>query len=216
MRPYVTISYGQSLDGRVATATGDSQWIGGPESLSFAHELRRDNQAILVGIGTVMQDNPRLTCRLPGGRNPIRIVLDSQLKIPIECHLADTSEAQTWVIAATTASEAKEQTLISLSMKVHRNPGGLPELLDWLGEQGIGSLFVEGGARVVTSFFREKLVDRLLAVTAPFVIGKGTEAIGDLGHRVLSEVPRPLRWSRRELGQDHVTELIFRESPENG
>jgi len=216
MRPYVTLSYGQTLDGRIATATGDSQWIGGPESLNFAHELRRDNQAILVGIGTVIRDNPRLTCRLPGGKNPLRIVLDSQLTIPTDCHLADTREAQTWVIATPTASQAKQKALLSLSVRVHRTSGGLHTLLDWLGEQGIDSLFVEGGAKVITSFFREKLVDRLLAVTAPFVVGKGTEAIGDLGYRILAEVPRPLRWNRRELGQDHLTDLIFRENPGNG
>ena len=105
---------------------------------------------------------------------------------------------------------------MSLSVRVHRTSGGLHTLLDWLGEQGIGSLFVEGGAKVITSFFREKLVDRLLAVTAPFVVGKGTEAIGDLGYRILAEVPRPLRWNRRELGQDHLTDLIFRENPGNG
>jgi len=216
MRPYVTLSYGQTLDGRIATATGDSQWIGGPESLNFAHELRRDNQAILVGIGTVIRDNPRLTCRLPGGKNPLRIVLDSQLTIPTDCHLADTREAQTWVIATPTASQAKQKALLSLSVRVHRTSGGLHTLLDWLGDQGIDSLFVEGGAKVITSFFREKLVDRLLAVTAPFVVGKGTEAIGDLGYRILAEVPRPLRWNRRELGQDHLTDLIFRENPGNG
>jgi riboflavin-specific deaminase-like protein len=216
MRPYVTLSDGQTLDGRIATATGDSQWIGGPESLNFAHELRRDNQAILVGIGTVIRDNPRLTCRLPGGKNPLRIVLDSQLTIPTDCHLADTREAQTWVIATPTASQAKQKALLSLSVRVHRTSGGLHTLLDWLGEQGIDSLFVEGGAKVITSFFREKLVDRLLAVTAPFVVGKGTEAIGDLGYRILAEVPRPLRWNRRELGQDHLTDLIFRENPGNG
>jgi riboflavin-specific deaminase-like protein len=213
-RPYITVSYGQTLDGRLATVTGDSQWIGGEQALQYAHELRRDNQGILVGIGTVLKDNPRLTCRLPEGRNPIRVVLDTHLRIPLESALVTgTSEAPTWVVCGPNAESAKVKRLVEAGVRVALGGTDPDNVVRWLTSEGIESLFVEGGATVITSFLRAGLVDRLAVVTAPFVMGSGLEAIGDLGSRVLSQVARPLRWSRRELGDDLLTELIYRENP---
>jgi len=214
-RPYVTLSWGQTLDGRLATKTGDSQWIGGPESLQFAHELRRDNQAILVGIGTVLQDNPRLTCRIPGGRNPTRVVLDSGLRLPPTAALATTTEAPTWVYTLDPAPEAPRRSLEAQGLRVVPGPGragriDLGAVLDDLGAQGIQTLFVEGGAGVLTAFLAEGLADRVVVVTAPFLLGAGIEAVGDLGHRVLAQAPRPRTWRRWDLGSDLATELIFR------
>ena len=95
-RPRVTLTYAQSLDGRIATSTGQSQWISGEQTLRLAHELRRDHDAILVGAGTVVADDPRLTCRIEGGRNPHRCVLDTSLRIPLTSHVvAQTHEAPT-------------------------------------------------------------------------------------------------------------------------
>jgi len=213
-RPYITLSWGQTLDGRLATKTGDSQWIGGPESLQFAHELRRDNQAILVGIGTVLKDNPRLTCRIPGGRNPIRVVLDAQLRLPPGSALASTVEALTWVYTAANPDPDRRRVLEAQGVRVipmgEKGPVDLEALTAHLDSQGLSSLFVEGGASVITSFLAASLADRIVVVTAPFLLGAGIEAVGDLGHRVLSSVPRPLRWRRWDLGQDLATELIFR------
>ncbi len=213
MRPYVTLSWAQSLDGRIATSTGDSQWIGGPESLTFAHELRRDNEAILVGIGTVLADNPRLTCRIPGGRNPQRVVLDAQLRLPPEAALADVSEAPTVVYTA--SSDAERETSLKTKgveiRRVERRSAGLDliRVLDDLGARGVATLFVEGGSAVLTSFLEAGLADRVIVVTAPFLIGAGVNALGELGHRVLAAVPRP-KWRRWELGADLATELVFR------
>lgn len=213
MRPYVTLSWAQSLDGRIATSTGDSQWIGGPESLTFAHELRRDNEAILVGIGTVLADNPRLTCRIPGGRNPQRVVLDARLRLPADAALADVSEAPTAVYTA--EHNIERETLlkakgVEIRSAQRRNTGlDLVQVLDDLGARGITTLFVEGGAGVLTSFLVAGLADRVIVVTAPFLIGAGVNALGDLGHRVLAAVPRP-KWRRWELGADLATELVFR------
>lgn len=218
-RPYVTLSWAQTLDGRLATATGDSQWIGGPESLTFAHELRRDNQAILVGIGTVLKDNPRLTCRIPGGRNPLRVVLDGALRLPSSAALADVTEAPTLVYTAPSDAPTEVQPRRNLEARgvevasVPRGPSGvdLGAVLDDLGRRSIDTLFVEGGAAVLTAFLRQGLVDRVVVVTAPFLLGAGIEAVGDLGYRVLAQAPRPLRWRRWDLGVDQATELILRD-----
>jgi len=212
-KPYVTLSWGQTLDGRLATATGDSQWIGGPEALQFAHELRRDNEAILVGISTVLKDNPRLTCRIPGGRNPLRVVLDTHLRLPPTAALADTSEAGTLVYTNEDPSSPAARGLADRGVEVCRlgpGPRDLAALLDDLGSRGISSLFVEGGAGVLTSFLRAGLADRVVVVTAPFLLGAGIEAVGDLENRVLAQAPRPVRWRRWDLGDDLATELIFR------
>lgn len=215
-RPYVTLSWAQTLDGRIATLTGDSQWIGGPESLTFAHELRRDNDAILVGIGTVLQDNPRLTCRIPGGRNPVRVVLDSNLRLPEDSALATSlDQAPTVVFTSVLAPESKRQRLVAQGVEVVLLPGSgspldLGALLDELGRRQIASVFVEGGAGVLTAFLAQGLADRAVVVTAPFFLGRGIEAVGDLGHRVLAQAPRPRSWRRWDLGADLATELIFR------
>jgi riboflavin-specific deaminase-like protein len=213
MRPYVTLSWAQSLDGRIATVTGDSQWIGGPESLRFAHELRRDNEAILVGIGTVLADNPRLTCRIPGGRNPQRLVLDARLRLPPEANVANVSEAPTAVYTSEPAA-ANADALLTKGVEIRKvSPRGsgldLDQILDDLGARGIASLFVEGGAAVLTSFLAAGFADRVVIVTAPFLIGAGVDAVGDLGLKVLAEAPRP-KWRRWELGTDLATELVFR------
>lgn len=215
-RPRVTLSWAQTLDGRIATLTGDSQWIGGPESLTFAHELRRDNDAILVGVGTVLKDNPRLTCRIPGGRNPVRVVLDTRLRLPQTAALASITEASTWVYSGKTESgSSSAESLRNRGLEVIGVPStvqglDLGAILDDLATRGIRTLFVEGGAMVLTAFLRAGLVDRAIVVTAPFLLGQGIEAIGDLGHRVLAEVPRPQAWRRWDLGADLATELVFR------
>lgn len=213
-RPIVTLSWAQTLDGRIATTSGDSQWIGGPESLTFAHELRRDNDAILVGIGTVLKDNPRLTCRIPGGRNPLRVVLDSHLRLPAASALANTDVAPTLVYVSTgTGALGTQLATQGVQLQEVATQGGYLDLgavLDDLGRRGIATLFVEGGAAVLTAFLAQGLADRAVVVTAPFLLGAGIEAVGDLGHRVLAQAPRPLRWRRWDLGADLATELIFR------
>jgi len=215
-RPYITLSWAQSLDGRIATSTGDSQWIGGPESLTFAHELRRDNQAILVGIGTVLRDNPRLTCRIPGGRNPVRVVLDAHLRLPVDSALATTlDQAPTLVYTAGSSDPGRRRALGDRGVSVveidaEGDSLSLGALVEDLGRRGIETLFVEGGARVLTAFLAGGWADRAVVVTAPFFIGAGTEALGDLGNRILAETPRPLSWRRWDLGVDLATELVFR------
>jgi riboflavin-specific deaminase-like protein len=209
----VTVSYAQSLDGRIATAAGDSRTISGSASLRLAHRLRRENQAILVGINTVLRDDPRLTCRLVRGRSPLRVVLDGRLRLPLESELAAGAAVQpTWVFAGPDASYERERALTALGVRVSRVPAG-PEGLDLrtvlrrLEEAGLLSLLVEGGGRVITAFLRAGLVDRLVITTAPLLLGKGIEAVGDLGITALAGALRPERVRRRRFGSDLVWDL---------
>jgi riboflavin-specific deaminase-like protein len=217
-RPRTTLSYAQSLDGRIATSIGDSQWISGDETLELAHRLRNDHDAVMVGIGTVLADDPRLTCRLPGGRNPRRIILDSQLRLPADSQIATQApNVATIVFCDENASTMRAAELREMGLAVEsvEAPGGaldLQTVLARLRQLGIGTLLVEGGSGVITSFFRQRLVDRLVLVSAPIVIGTGTEAVRDLGIRRLAEAQRGTTTSVSQAGDDIVWEMRFGES----
>jgi len=218
--PYVTISYAQSVDGRIAALDGSSQWISGERSLRLAHRLRRDNDAIAVGIGTVLRDDPELTCRLRGrrslGRSPQRAVFDSRLRLPLGSKIVGTaSEHPTTVFAAESADRSKRESLESRGVRVvlcrRAEDGGIEirQALETLAASGCTKLFVEGGSRIITSFLRAGLVDRMLIVTSPLIIGEGVSAIGDLGRPTLDACLRPRRSRPRRMGPDLVWELTF-------
>jgi riboflavin-specific deaminase-like protein len=213
---FVTLSYAQSLDGRIATAAGDSRWISGPATLELAQELRRDNRAIAVGIGTVLRDDPLLTCRLPGARNPLRVVFDSSLRIPLGSQLVASARAvQTLVFHAGDDEGISERrrTLVAAGLEtaaIARLSGGLLDIraaVAELGRRGADSLFVEGGARLITAFVMHGLVDRLVLVTAPIVIGRGIEAVGDLGVASLAQARRLRTVAHEFRGEDSVWTL---------
>lgn len=184
-RPYVVLKYAQTLDGRIATATGDSKWISGEDERGVSHALRAACDAVMVGVGTVLRDDPRLTVRLVPGASPLRVVLDSTLRTP-SAALVLRGDAVTVVITTERAAEAERERLRALGAGVRVVPAGpagvdLPAALRVLRELGVRSLLVEGGARVITSLLGAGLVDRLVVGTAPKIIGAGTEAVGDLG-----------------------------------
>jgi riboflavin-specific deaminase-like protein len=211
--PLVTVKYAQTLDGRIATAAGNSQWISSRESLQFAHELRRDHDAIMVGIRTVLADNPRLTVRLVEGRDPLRIIIDSHLRIPLSAKVIAEGAAHNTLIAATEAADRERaRELEALGAKVLLlgsdldNPRvDLEGLLAELGRLGIRSVLVEGGARVITSLLSARLVDRLVVAVAPKIIGRGTEAIGELNINDLGSAITFIDFETHRLGPD----LIF-------
>jgi 3,4-dihydroxy 2-butanone 4-phosphate synthase/GTP cyclohydrolase II len=184
-RPFVVLKYAQTLDGRIATSTGESKWISGPEERSVSHGLRAHCDAILVGTGTVIRDDPQLTVRLVPGSSPIRVVVDSSLRLPRDARVLD-HEAPTIVITTDRSEESTRSALHEHGVSVRVVPAGndgvhLPAALRVLREMGIKSLLVEGGARVITSFLAHKVVDRMIVSVASRILGHGTEAVGDLG-----------------------------------
>jgi 3,4-dihydroxy 2-butanone 4-phosphate synthase/GTP cyclohydrolase II len=185
-RPLVTVHYAQTIDGRIASRTGDSRWVSGEGSLRLAHELRAGHDAVLVGIGTVLADDPKLSVRLVSGRSPVRVVVDSQLRIPLDANVLDTSVARTIVATTPLAPEERAETIRARGadvLRVRADADGhvdLSDLLARLRDDGIRSLLIEGGRGMITAALRDHLVDRLTVCIAPKVIGEGIAAVGDL------------------------------------
>lgn len=201
-RPGVTLKLATSLDGQVATATGHSQWITGPESRARGHMLRANHDAILIGIGTALADDPALTCRLPGREqhSPVRVVLDSGLRLPVASKLAaGAATVPTWIVTLADADTARVAALEASGVRVLRvapgADGRLPVAgaLATLAGQGITRVLVEGGAAVATSFLKAGSVDRVEWFRAPMLIGgDGLAAIGPLGTDILAQALRLL------------------------
>jgi diaminohydroxyphosphoribosylaminopyrimidine deaminase/5-amino-6-(5-phosphoribosylamino)uracil reductase len=220
-RPYVTLKFAQTLDGRIATATGHSRWISSPPSLHFAHRLRGLHDAILVGAGTVLQDDPELTCRLVRGKNPLRIVVDSQLLSSPEARIFKEQKGAPAMVATTQRAAGERRRLFEEQgievLEIGEDRAGrvdLPLLLAALGKREIASLLVEGGAAVITAFLREKLTDRLVVILAPKIIGDGLGAVGEMGIRRMDDA---LRLSFRRIarrGNDLVLDARIHPEPE--
>jgi diaminohydroxyphosphoribosylaminopyrimidine deaminase/5-amino-6-(5-phosphoribosylamino)uracil reductase len=192
-RPTITVTYAQTLDGRVATATGESKWISCPDSLRFAHEMRAGHDAVLVGAGTVCKDDPRLTVRHVPGDDPLRVVVDSTLRTPPRAAILADDVARGTVLAVTDlAPQRRRERALSSGATVLGLPADadgrvdLRALMEQLGALGVGSAMVEGGATLITSFLKAGLVDRLAVCVAPKILGNGIQAVGDLGIRDLS------------------------------
>jgi riboflavin-specific deaminase-like protein len=196
-RPLVTLSYAQTLDGRLATRGGSSQWIGGPESLVVAHRLRAEHAAIMAGVGTILIDNPRLTVRHVAGRDPVRVVVDSALRTPLESAVIADGAARGTIIAVTDRARdsriAEVRELGATVLQLPADDSGrvdLGALLRALSQRRIDSVMVEGGARLITALLRERLADRVTICVAPMILGAGIEAVGDLRINALGDALR--------------------------
>lgn len=184
-RPYVVVKYAQSLDGRIATSVGDSKWISGEPERRVSHALRAACDAVLVGAGTVRADDPLLTVRLVPGNSPRRVTLDSGLTLPASARIFDGS-VPTIVLTGPAASRRRAAALARRGVEVRAvrlGPRGLDlgQALAALRGLGVQSMLVEGGATVITSLLAERLADRVIVSIAPIILGRGTEAVGDLG-----------------------------------
>ena len=219
-RPLVTFKLATSLDGRIATATGESQWITGPPARERAHALRASHDAIMVGTGTVVVDDPQLTCRLPGlgHRSPVRVVIDRHLRIPPASRIiADARRVPTWVLTLRSADPSRRAAFLANGVTlIDFNDDGegqidLAAALGVLGERGITRLLVEGGARLAAAFFRARLVDRLVWVHAPLVIGgDGIPAIAGFDLATLADARAFERLSTETIGDDVLTTFRVR------
>lgn len=202
-RPLVTLKLASTLDGRIATATGESRWITGAAARRVAHVARAQHDAILVGIGTILADDPALTCRLPGLRNPVRVVLDRTLRTPARAAVLDDS-APTWLIHDGSGFRMDARLLTAPT-----TPDGLDPavVLRALGDAGLTSVLVEGGAAVAGSLLRAGLVDRVLWFHAPAIMGDDGWPALRLASRAMAELRRFTHVRHERLGDDMLTML---------
>lgn len=174
-RPYVILKWAMSIDGKIATHTGDAKWISNPAALKFAHHLRGKVGAIVVGINTVIKDNPLLTVRgMKISNKPVRIVLDRTLRIPLRSKILN-KDAKTIIACDSKADLNKAKILMEKGIEVWQVKN-LPQLLQKLTNRGISKVLVEGGGQIHAAFIEQKLADKVLAVISPIVIG-GEKAI---------------------------------------
>lgn len=215
-RPFVTLTYAQSLDGSIATPDGQPLSISGSESMAMTHELRATHDAILVGIGTVLTDDPRLTARRAEGDHPRPVVLDTQLRFPADARLLSTDGPAPIIATNQNASTEAEDRLRDRGATVLRLPCNddgvcLDALLDVLDDEGIQSLMVEGGARVLSSFLRHRLANHVIVTVAPMFVG-GQPAMtalarGEVGsgeQTGVASFPRLTNVQYQWLGEDLV------------
>lgn len=216
-RPFVTLSYAQSLDGSIALTADTRLDLSSPPALVFTHRLRSAHDAILVGIGTVLADNPRLTVRLWEGPQPQPVVLDSRLRLPVTAALWQHPRPP-WLAAAVDADPARCEALIARGARVLRLPRAsdgrldLTALLTHLAALGIRRLMVEGGSCVITAFLAARLVDLVAITVAPYLIGglRGVQFLGQNPQAPLLALTQP-RWA--QLGPDLV---VWGMLPTNG
>ncbi len=214
--PYVALKYAMTADGKIATATGKSKWISCQESRDFVHQLRNKYSCIMAGIGTVLADDPLLTCRIPGGRNPTRIICDSSLRLPLDSQLVQTAtEVPTIIACADSAGIDKEKALAQKGVQVIHcgtpscgNRVNLCLLMKKLGELGLDSVLVEGGGALNFSLLKAGLVQRIYSFVAPKIFGGAAAPSPVAGSGVL-EVADAFSLSQsdaRKIGSDVLIE----------
>ena len=210
--PYVTLAYAQSIDGSIAFRPGRPLTLSGSDSLILTHTLRSIHDAILVGIGTILADNPHLTVRYVTGDDPRPVIIDSRLRLPREAHVLQDSRSPV-IVTANGVDHAREAWLTNAGARVLRVSSGYQGLLDLptalrrLGKMGISSVMVEGGAQIITSFLRDQLMDQLVLTLAPVFVG-GLRAVNPL-QLDIPNLPRlgDVTWQR--FGDD----LVLRAEP---
>ena len=214
--PFVTSKSAITLDGKIATRSGSSRWITDEAARGIGHRLRHASDAIVVGIGTASQDDPQLTTRIPGQRvsNPLRVVVDSTLRLSPRARLADVAEDRRTLVATTEqAAVTKAQALRERGVEVMGLPAqsdgrvDLSTLCQALGERGITSVLVEGGAALTTALLEQRLIDKMVFFVAPKIIGgDGVNVFGPCGVDSMDQALRLRELTSRSVGNDVMLE----------
>jgi diaminohydroxyphosphoribosylaminopyrimidine deaminase/5-amino-6-(5-phosphoribosylamino)uracil reductase len=219
-RPLVTLKLASTLDGRIATRAGESRWITGRAARRAAHALRGRHDAVMVGVGTVMADDPALTCRLPGYRpnRLVRVVADSHLRTPLSATLVATAaETPTWMLIRNGADPERRDAFTDLGIRLVEVAGAEvgvdPTQALWaLGDAGLTRVLVEGGAQLAASLLRADLVDRIAWFHAPAVMGADAwPAVQAFGIEQLDAMPRFTRTAQTLLDDDMLSEFTRRD-----
>jgi diaminohydroxyphosphoribosylaminopyrimidine deaminase/5-amino-6-(5-phosphoribosylamino)uracil reductase len=212
--PFVTLKIAQTLDGKIATVTGESQWITGQEARQEGHRLRDSHDAILIGVNTVLNDDPSLTARIPGGRDPIRIIVDSKLRTPTSAKvITQRSSVKTYIASLPTASKDKLVSLLDAGAEIMlaREKSGkvdLKHLMKMLGSYGVTSVLIEGGAEVNASALKAGIVDKVVMFIAPLLM-TGADSLCAVGGRSPVKLKHAIKLnhvSLRMIGQDLMLE----------
>lgn len=221
--PYVAMKYAMTMDGKIACYTGDSKWVTGEESRAHVQTLRNHYKGIMAGIGTVLADDPMLNCRIEGGRDPIRIIADSHLRIPMDSQLVRTAGQQPLIVACLPdADEEKAAQLQEKGVEVLRIPGvttaditeeqkeviSLPVLMKELGARKIDGILLEGGGQLNESVLQAGIVDRIYCYIAPKIFG-GAQAKTPVEGQGLTRAADAWQFNRigmQEFGQDILLE----------
>ena len=215
-RPMVTLKLASTLDGRIATHSGESQWITGTPARRLAHAMRGRHDAVMVGVGTVLADNPELTCRIPGFRPTpvVRIVADSHLRTPLTSRLLSTAgEIPTWFLLREGTNLAREEAFTDIGAKLIKIRGSsagvdLTAAMTALGTAGLTRILVEGGGQLAAALLRADLVDRIAWFHAPSVMGgDGWPAVQAFGTKTLEQMPRFRRDCITPVGDDILSEF---------
>jgi len=182
-RPFVTLCYAQGWDGSIAIQAGEPLPLSNDESTRLTHQLRSLHDGILVGVGTVLADNPRLSVREWSGPDPQPIVLDSHLRIPATARLCHLSQKRCWVLSSRQSDPEWDESLEVITLRGDAEGRVcLHTALEVLWQRGIRSLMVEGGANVITAFLREQLADAIVLTVAPTIVG-GYKAVGEFASK---------------------------------
>ncbi len=216
--PFVTLKIAQTLDGKIATSSGESKWITGEKAREEGHRLRDANDAILVGINTVLKDNPSLTTRIPRGRDPIRVIVDTKLRTPLKAKIiTQKSSAKTYIATLDTMPKDKLVKLLDAGVEVLLAKGGkghvdLKNLMKMLGGFGVTSVLIEGGSEVHASALKSGIVDKVVMFIAPVLMtGKDSLcSIGGVSPTRLTQSIRLRNMTSRMAGDDLMIEGYIR------
>lgn len=220
-KPYVVMKTAATLDGKISTVTGESRWISSEASREYVHHLRNNMMGIMVGIGTVIADDPLLTTRIEGEncKSPIAIIVDSKLRLPMDSKILGTLKQRKIIIGVTEeADEAKARRLEEMGVSIIKTPlkngrVDLNFLMTKIGEAGIDSILLEGGSTLNFSCLQEKIVDKVMCFIAPIILGgeKATTSVGGSGIKLLSEAARVSNIKLKNIGQDILIEGYIKE-----